>query len=392
MGHKGERDVIIVGAGPAGATAATLLAQRGYDVLLLDRDHFPRDKACGDGIPTGCIEIMARLGMDDKIQGAIERGEFHRIDQVRIYSPKGKMLRAPLKEGENGARSYVAPRTYFDALIQQQAVESGAEFKQALVKGPILHDGQVVGVQAQLNGDVKELRSRVIIGADGVTSVIARSLRPKEAQHVDAHRAVALRAYINDIEENPHEVEFYLYDEILPGYAWIFTAGKQKANIGLGMRLDVFRERDYNLKKMLQKFLEMPQIKKRLKRGGELEGIKIWQLNFGSQKELQFAYDGAILIGDAAGFINPLTGGGIHNGMISAGLAAQTIDDALQKGNTSRQALGKYEQQCHEAMWQGMRRSYFIQRWVLRFPSLADILFSLTGKDGALARIFLEKL
>jgi geranylgeranyl reductase family protein len=392
MGQERERDVIVVGAGPAGATTATILAQKGYDVLLLDRDNFPRDKTCGDAIPAGAIEIMTRLGMGDKIQKAVERGEFYPLDKLRIYSPKGKMLQARLKDGKEGGKSYVAPRMYFDAVIQRQAIESGADFRQALVKEPLVENGRVVGVQAQLNGDVKEIRSKVVVGADGVTSAITRALRPKEKQHVDAHRAVALRAYIHDIEENPHEVEFYLYDEILPGYAWIFPTGKNMANIGLGMRLDIFRKDNYNLKKMLQHFLDMPQIKNRLKRGGELDSIKIWQLNFGSQKQLQHTYDGALLVGDAAGFINPLTGGGIHNGMISARIAGQTIDEALKKGNTSRHELEIYEQRCHEAMWSSMRRSYLIQKWVLRFPSIADVFFSYAGEDGALAKTFLEKL
>ena len=392
MGQERERDVIVVGAGPAGATTATILAQKGYDVLLLDRENFPRDKTCGDAVPAGAIEAMTRLGMGDKIQKAEERGEFYPLDKIRIYSPNGTMLQTRLKVGKEGGRSYVVPRMYFDAVIQQHAIESGADFKQALVKEPLVENGRVVGVQAQLNGHVKEIRSKVVVGADGVTSAIARVLRPKMKQHVDAHRAVALRAYIHDIDENPHEVEFYLYDEILPGYAWIFPAGKNVANIGLGMRLDIFRKDKYNLKKMLQYFLEMPQIKSRLKRGGELDGIKIWQLNFGSQKQLQHAYDGALLVGDAAGFINPLTGGGIHNGMISARLAGQTIDEALKKGNTSRHELEIYEQRCHEAMWSSMRRSYFIQQWVLRFPSIANVFFSYAGEDGFLARTFLEKL
>ncbi len=187
-------------------------------------------------------------------------------------------------------------------------------------------------------------------------------------------------------------MEFYLYDEILPGYAWIFPAGKNMANIGLGMRLDVFRGGDYNLKEMLERFMEMPVIKNRLKNGAKLEDIKTWQLNFGSQKELQHVFDGALLVGDAAGFINPLTGGGIHNGMISAVLAGQTIDEALQKGDTSRKELKIYEQRCDDAMRGSMRRSYFIQRWVLRYPSLADFLFSYAKQDGFLAKTFLEKL
>ena len=392
MGQEHERDVIIVGAGPAGATTATVLAQKGYDVLLLDRDDFPRDKTCGDGVPAGAIEIMIRLGMGDKIQKAVERGEFYPLEKVRIYSPKGKMLQAALKAGNEGGRSFVAPRRYFDAVIQQQAVESGAEFKQGLVREPLLENGRVVGVRAQLNGHVEEIRSKVVVGADGVTSAITRALRPKEKQHIDSHRAVALRAYIYDIEEHPHEVEFFLYNEILPGYAWIFPTGKNQANIGLGMRLDVYRKNNYNLKKMLQGFMDLSQIKSRIIRGGELEDIKIWQLNFGSQKNLQNAYDGAILVGDAAGLINPLTGGGIHNAMISAGLAGQTIDEALQKGSTSRQELEVYEQRCHDAMWGSMRRSYFMQRWVLRFPAIADILFSYAGEDGSFAKTFLEKL
>ena len=387
-----ERDVIIVGAGPAGATTATILAQQGLDVLLLDRDDFPRDKACGDGIPAGAIEIMTRLGMGEKINQAVQRGEFYRIDSIRIFSPKGKMLQAPLTEGKEGGKSYVAPRMYFDAVIQKQAEESGAEFKRALVKEALMEDGRVVGVRAQLNGTVKNIRSKIVVGADGVTSAITRTLRPKKKQHVDAHRAVALRAYIHDIEEVPHTVEFFLYDEILPGYAWIFSAGKNKANIGLGMRLDVFRKADYNLKEMLQHFLNMPPIKKRLIRGGEVESIKTWQLNFGSQKQLQHTYDGAILVGDAAGFINPLTGGGIHNAMISANLAGQIIVEALQNDDTSREGLQIYETQIHEEMWRNMRRSYFIQRWVLKFPSIADIFFSRAGEDGVLAKTFLEKL
>ena len=144
-----------------------------------------------------------------------------------------------------------------------------------MVKAPLIEDGRVVGVQAQVNGDVQDIRSKVVVGADGVTSAITRALRPKEKQHVDSHRAVALRAYIHDIEENPHEVEFYLYDEILPGYAWIFPAGKNTANIGLGMRLDVFRSDDYNLKEMLERLYGD---------AADQEPSKEWGLNWRTSK------------------------------------------------------------------------------------------------------------
>jgi hypothetical protein len=95
------------------------------------------------------------------------------------------------------------------------------------------------------------------------------------------------------MEVYPHEVEFYLYRSILPGYAWIFPVGGDRANIGLGMRLDHYRKAGRNLKAMLEDFLAMPDINKRLKKGWVLTGVGSWPLNFGSQKHLQYVFDGA---------------------------------------------------------------------------------------------------
>ena len=392
MRTASEHDVIIVGAGPGGATAATALAQKGLDVLLIDRHSFPRDKICGDAISLGCIKIMNELGMKPKIEAAEARGEFHRLDAMRLVGPSGHSIRAEFKRGPYGEESFVSPRVFFDAIIQQQAVESGARFVQAEVKEPLMEDGRVVGVIARDNGEAKAHRSQVVIGADGVTSVIMRHLRSEADQHVDLHRAVALRAYIEGIELFPHEVEFFLYDDILPGYAWIFPAGDQVANVGLGMRLDRFRALKKNLKVMLRDFLEMPAIRERAENGVTVRDVAIWQLNFGSQKDLQHAYDGALLVGDAAGFINPLTGGGIENALISGQLAADTIEEALRKGNVSRNALRSYEQRCREELWSGMRKSFLYQRLLLNFPGLIDFLIRYLGQHGGLAKTFISKL
>ncbi len=387
-----ERDVIVVGAGPGGATAATALAQKGYDVLLLDRHQFPRDKTCGDAVPAGAIELLWRLGMREKIEKAVERGELYPLEGMMLVSPRGHELHAKFNHGKLGSDSYVAPRIYFDALIQEHAVASGAEFCQAQAKAPILENGKVVGMQVQANGRTHNLRARLVIGADGVTSVVARNLRPKTEQHKNGHRAVALRAYIDDIEELPKEVEFYLYKDILPGYAWIFPIGENRANIGLGMRLDHFRKRKYNLEQMLHDFLERPEIKKRLLRGGQLRDVATWQLNFGSQKHLHHVFDGAILVGDAAGFINPLTGGGIHNALVSAELAAQVADEALKANDVSRSKMQVYETLCHDHMWESMRNSYWMQRTFMHFPILVDFLVKQMKENSQLAKTFLTKL
>jgi geranylgeranyl reductase family protein len=388
---ENERDVIVVGSGPGGAMTAVILAQKGYDVLLLDRSDFPRDKICGDGIPAGVFERLYRLGMQEKFETARTRGEMYEIDKMSLVSPRGHVVVADFNY-EDGIHSQVMPRFYFDSLIQEHAVDSGAEFQVAAVKEPLIENGRVVGVKAQVNGSVQSIRSKIVVGADGVTSAIARNLRPKQEQHQDRHRAIALRAYIHDIEIHPGEVEFFLYDEILPGYAWIFPMGEEEANLGLGMRLDIFRKHHGDLKTILQSFLELPMIKKRLKRGGELDGIKTWQLNFGSQKHMQSAFDGALLVGDAAGFINPITGGGIHNALISSELAAQTIDEALRAKDTSLSQLKVYEKLTHDVMWSGMQRSYLMQRLTLSFPGLVEFLISRAATNKGLVQIFLDKL
>ena len=381
-----EREVIIVGAGPSGSAAAISLVKRGRDVLLIDRQGFPRDKACGDGIPANAVEVLYSLGMEERFKEA----NFYPVDSLLLSSPRDYVLEAELDPGKRyGASSYVVPRLDFDALIQEHAVDTGAEFLQASVKKAIVEDGIVKGVIARVNGQETEIRSKVVIGADGVTSTIARAVRPDK--HEDAHRAVALRCYIQDIDILPHEVEFYLYRGILPGYAWIFPLGEGKANLGLGMRLDKFRDSTRTLEELVDVFLEMPTIKKRLHRGGDLKDISVWQLNFGSQ-DMTRAYDGAVLIGDAAGLINPLTGGGIHNGLQSAMIAADVINQALTEDDVSNERFQEYDTLLQQRMDAGMKKSYNIQRSLLYFPFWVDLLVKLGGSNSSLAQTFVSKL
>lgn len=381
-----ERDVIVVGAGPAGSVAAMALAQKGYNVLMLDRKPFPRDKICGDAVPAGAIDLLFSLGMEGKIRAA----DFYYIDKLRLVSPKGYTMDADLEEAHHKARSAIVPRLQFDVLLQQHAIDSGAEFQVAQVKEPIVEDGRVCGVRARVNGSTSEVRAPLVIGADGVTSVIARALRPEE--HEDGHRAVALRAYVDDIEELPHEVEFYLYDEILPGYAWIFPTAEGQANIGLGMRLDIFRSEGHNLKELLDRFLDMPAVRKRLRPGAKIRDVATWQLNFGSQRNVRRAYDGAMLVGDAAGLINPLTGGGISNAVTSAWLAAVTAHEAFLKGDFGYNSLRVYEEYCHQRLWPSMRRSFFIQRLIGIIPWAIDLLIKRGQSDNEFAQTFMTKL
>jgi menaquinone-9 beta-reductase len=387
---KSEREVIIAGAGPAGAFTAALLAAQKHDVLLLDKEQFPREKICGDAVSADVLELLIIAGMEEKIRTAFNRGNFYPLHYMRLISPHGYQKTYPLSRSANEFSACVVPRIYFDSLIQQQAIEAGAEFHQAKVKAPLIENNRVVGVKiCDAHGVSKEIRSEIVVGADGVASTLAHALR-KGHQRSYTHRAIALRAYAENIELYPNEVEFFIYEGILPGYAWIFPVGENRANIGLGMRLDHYHRKPRNLKAMLDQFLKLPLVNKRLKKDFKLENIATWPLNFGSQKNLQYSFDGAMLVGDAGGFISPLTGGGIHRSLLSGQLAAEIIHDALQKGDTSLTGLKPYEIRCRNQLLKSLRQTYYLTNLLLRFPFLVDIFVNRCKKENPLTRIIIK--
>ncbi len=386
-----EAEIVVVGAGPAGAMTAMDLAQRGHDVILIDRHDFPRDKICGDAVPAHAIEQMWAHGMKDVVANEIDQGHFHVVRSMRLVSPRGHAAEADFRLGAMGAHSVVAPRIYLDAALQRHAVASGARFVIGQAQEPILENGYVTGVRVRVDKEDKEIRGKMVVAADGVTSVIARALRPANDEPQDGHRAVAIRAYIEDMELVKDQIEFFLYKGILPGYAWVFPISETEANIGLGMRLDKFRGLKGNLKEMLGYFLEIPDVKKRLRRGGVMREVRSWQLNFGSQ-DIQRAFNGALFVGDAAGMINPLTGGGIDNALVAGTLAGQTIHEAFSANDFSRDQLKIYETRVDDEMRRSMRNSYFFQRWLLRFPFIIDILIKRMGADSSFAQTFMSKL
>jgi geranylgeranyl reductase family protein len=382
-----DADVIVVGAGPAGAATACDLARRGVDVLLLDRKTFPRDKTCGDGVPPGSIEILNEFGMADKIRSA----GFYPIRGVRIGTPAGRMWETSFRAKREGAQFYVAPRAQFDALIQRHAVESGARFVQGGVKAPIFEDGRVTGVRAVTNGRATELRSRVVVGADGATSALARALRQRP-RPPDHHRSVAIRAYVGGIETLPNRIEFYFYKRFVPGYGWVFPLGPDRANVGVVMRVDRYRKAGASLEALLAEFLQSPAVEDRLHRGYRIENAESWQLPNGAADRFDNAFDGAVLVGDAASLVDPLTGEGIHNALVSAKLAVEVVGGAIERGDTSLKSLSAYDRECAAVLGPQLRRSYRVQSWVARAPWWVDLLFSMADAAPSQFEAFLNRM
>jgi geranylgeranyl reductase family protein len=378
-------DAIVVGAGPAGSLAAIELTRAGRDVLLIDRSDFPRDKPCGDGVPPGTIEILNSVGMETAIRGE----GFYPIQAIRIGAPSGAVWETAFEPRRSGAQFLVAPRRRFDALIQKYAVDSGARFLRANVRGVVGDGGVVAGVTASVEGREETYRSRVVIGADGATSVVGRALRPG-FKLPPRHRAVAMRTYIEGIELLPHRVEFYFYKQFLPGYGWVFPLGNGRANVGIIMRADRFRRGGRRLEALFGEFLSSPALAGRLRGDHRYERPVSWQLGYATHRRTRRCFDGALLIGDAGAFVDPLTGEGIHNALETAVVAARVVHAALTDGDVSVRRLREFDALCRQRLGSTLRRSLLVERLVSTVPGFVDILFAFANANQDFFNRFLN--
>src|SRR5579859_441272 len=375
-------DVIVAGAGPAGSTAAMVLAQAGLRTLLIDREGFPREKACGDAVPAHGFHILNELGMP-----LFSPEDVLPMAHVFVQGPRGRSLKLALTQKKD-SNSAIVSRYVFDHALYKHALASGAEFCQMAVSAPLLEEGQVVGVTAKQGKTSETFRSRVVIAADGATSVIARALggaaRPDEA------RAVALRGYVeSDVDLEPTMDLVFLRD-IQPGYAWFFPMSKRRANIGVGMRADTYRQLHASLPDMLDSYMQSSEVKRRVG-SHAVTDLKAWQvpLNILDQRR---TYDGALLAGDAGGFVDPLTGAGIYQAILTGKRAAEAAVAAIQAGDVSAHGLALYDQLWRRDLGTEIKRSTLLYHLIARFPPVMDAMILLGRSLPPLVPLVIGKI
>lgn len=332
-------DVIVVGAGPAGSTAAAFLANAGLRTLLMDRATFPRAKTCGDAIPMAAYKIFEAIGLDMAIRNA----DFYRIKRVVHRNMVSETSIFELTNADfSTSEAFIAPRYRFDHLLFEHALACGAIFEQASATVPIIENGHVVGVSGKrmLDGGDVNYRAPVLIVADGATSAIARILSPE--RHDRKHIAVAIRGYVETTADLDPAIEIEFMEETLPGYAWFFPTSKRRANIGMGIRSDFYTQQPYSLQGILDLYCQKPHIAA-LIGNHVIHDVKSWQIPLFSF-DLQRVFDGAILVGDAGHFVNQITGDGIYEALFTGRCAAETIISASKTGDFSAEALSSFDE------------------------------------------------
>ena len=306
-------DVVVVGAGPAGATAATLLARAGRSVVMVDKATFPRDKCCGDGLTTLALREFESLGLRPEMVP-----NWKSVDAAWLRSPSGREVCVPLPP--DGIFAATTPRRELDAAIVDLAIAAGAH----MIQG---HAAQAVrelvsSVAVDIDG-VGSIEARYVVAADGMWSPIRKALGVGEPGYLGEWHA--FRQYACNVTgPAAQRLIVWFEPDLLPGYMWSFPLPNGRVNIGFGVQRDgVRRVRD--MKQEWDDLLRRPHVVEALGPGFELEDRHTaWPIPAGIDRAT-LTKGRVCFVGDAAMATDTMTGEGIGQAVLTGRLAAEAM-------------------------------------------------------------------
>lgn len=325
-----QLDVLIVGAGPAGCSAALTLHKSGLSVAIVDKAEFPRDKCCGDGLTTSALRQLERIGLDPT-----RLESFHVVESTAWRSPSGFVSELSLPN-EDGIRIAVARREDLDDALVKMVRGTGISVFESHALQSVDTSGRGVAVTA---GD-KTFSARYLIAADGVWSPTRKlvSAAPESPYLGNIH---AFRQYFKNVTGPAKDRLFVSFEpDLLPGYLWSFPLGDGRVNVGFGIERRDGRSIQ-TMKKSWPDILQRPHIRAELGELAEPElPHKAWPIPAEIQTDLLSAAQGRVLfVGDAARVVDPLTGEGIGQALETGDAAARAI---IEKGQRHPERAAKH--------------------------------------------------
>jgi menaquinone-9 beta-reductase len=405
-----NNSIVILGAGPAGAATALKLSQLGIPCVLIDKATFPRDKICGDGISNQCVHVLQKW-LDPSLVARFAAAQHLQIDSwgLQVEGTKGKGFEIPYKpfsrEKTEMPSGFVCKRRDFDNFLVEEVRRSPliefienveiTHFERFDVRETLKVSRTFTDAQNAQNteggylltdksGNFK-IQTQLVIAADGAQSRFARQIGGIELDN--KHYMASVKAYYKGVTgfHKDNFLEFYFLKDFLPGYFWIFPLPNGEANVGIAIVSEDVSKRKLNLKKCLEEVLET-RFKERFTNAeinGKIEGFG---LPLGSKKR-QLSGENYILTGDAACLIDPLTGEGIANALLSGVVAAEKAAECLKNNDFSAKILRGYDERIYRMRGQEFKVSYWLQRQFRRAWFFNTLVY-LISKNQHLARTF----
>ena len=330
---KLKYDVVVVGARVGGSTSALFASKLDVDVLMIEkRQEIGSPVQCAEGVTYNTFETLEIKPSEKYIRS--------RIKGANIHAPDGRCINY-----EGGiAEGLVLDRKVFDKELASEAAKSGTDIMvKTPVKDLIIKDHKVCGVVAKHLGETIEVKSDVVIAADGIESNMARMAGLKTIQSPEQICSCAQYEMVG-VDTDPNYLEFYFGENVAPkGYVWIFPKGDGVANVGVGIRSP-----DKTPLYYLDKFVS------------KLDATPV-ELNIGGVPvagPIEKTYtDGFLVVGDAAGHVDPVTGGGIHPTITCARIAGEVAAESVKNEDNSAKYLKNYEKLWKKEVGKGLSQS-----------------------------------
>lgn len=354
-----EWDVVVAGAGPAGAASAALLARRGFRVLLVDQAHFPRPKACAEYMSPGVTQVLARCDLIAEVRNL----RAHQVPGMDIRTPEGVSLRVAYRLESESLVACTIPRTDFDAALVQEAVRAGAELAEGFrVRCLLFRDGAVCGVEGTSGNGDRSLRSRLTVIADGNRSTLARSLGLSSPPRWPVRLGlVAHFRGTGGLTDGYGQMHVGA-----GGYCGVAPLADDLLNVAMVVPMGAVKATSVSSTAFFDNWVAShAQLRNTLagcERVTPVRGVG----PIGSRSRCAW-FPGGLLVGDAASFFDPFTGEGIYRALRGAELVSEVATAALEMGAS----LAAYDQLRASAFRRKEAVTALVQLFV-QYPRLME--------------------